>query len=115
VDGGGSGCDPGASAGALIEGVLTLNAKGCFEVDDYILVAPFGSYAIQDPVGIYIPEVGVIPSGSTIFSAGAYVDRLVSGPHDEEVTTWDTYLTSTTKGFAVLHERLTPKVMTHSD
>ena len=32
---------------AVIEGVLTLrNSKGCFEVGGYILVAPFGSYAI---------------------------------------------------------------------
>lgn len=92
---------------AAIEGVLTLNAKACFEVDGYILVAPFGSYAMHDPAAIYIPEVGVIPSGSTIHFAGGYTDRLVSGPHDEEDTTWNSYVTSSTKGFAVVHERVT--------
>ena len=43
------------------------------------------------------------PSGSTVRAAGGYTDRLVNGPHSEEDTTWNSYVTSSTQGFAVLH------------
>jgi hypothetical protein len=98
---------PGSAAGAVVRGVLTVNANGCFEIDNHIVVAPHGSHVTRDPVGIYVSEAGTFSAGSTLHSSGAYVEHLVTGPDDTVVTEWNMYFTSSTRGFVVLDRGMT--------
>jgi hypothetical protein len=59
---------PGAAMGAVISGVLTINANDCFEVGRYFLVTPYGSRVTKNPVGIHVPGVGDIPVGPLLNS-----------------------------------------------
>lgn len=57
---------------AVACGVLNVNACGAFQLDDHLLLAPYGSVASKDPLGIEIPGVGFVAVGQTIRGSGGY-------------------------------------------
>ena len=98
---------PGLAAGAVVSGTLTVNAKSCFEVDGFLLLAPTGTRVVQDPIGVEIPQAGRFPVGATINSSGSY---LGSADHDDElVAAMRRYFTASTQGVVILDPGMTEK------
>lgn len=59
---------------AIVSGTLTINAQGCFEVEDHLLVAPHGSTVSTDPLGVDIPGFGVLRVGESFTGSGGWFD-----------------------------------------
>lgn len=59
---------------AIVSGTLSVNANECFEVDDRLLVAPYGSTVSADPLGVHIPGFGVLLVGQSFTGSGGWFD-----------------------------------------
>lgn len=83
---------------AIVSGTLAVNARGCFEVDHSLLVAPYGSTVSPDPLGVHIPGFGVLLVGQSFTGSGGWFDW---EPDDER--TRPSVATPSTKGYLRLN------------
>lgn len=64
---------------ALVSGQLRVNPRGCFAVDDQVLLAPYGTEVSEDGRGVRFPGVGLVKVGERISGAGGTNATLPSG------------------------------------
>jgi hypothetical protein len=59
---------------ARVEGTHVINNKGCFTLDDRVLVVGKGSRVLPGEDSIDVADVGVVDVGSRASGGGGYID-----------------------------------------
>lgn len=57
---------PDVALGTFVRGVLRVNEAGCYAVGDDVLVAPPGSLALGDGLGVHLPSLGDLRTGDRV-------------------------------------------------
>ena len=57
---------PDVTTGRAVHGVLRVNAAGCYAVGRGVAVAPPGSLALGDGLGVHVPALGDLRTGDRV-------------------------------------------------
>ena len=60
---------------ARVTGELRVNAKGCFALDNYVLVTAYAASILPSGDGIAVPGLGDVMIGGRMRGGGGYVER----------------------------------------
>lgn len=86
----------GLALGRPVRGVLRVNGAGCYVVGHAVAVAPRGSLALGDGLGVHVPSLGDLRTGDR-------VEAVAGDPADaRRLPTYDECLDAGTRGVVVL-------------
>lgn len=64
---------------AEVDGILRRNERGCYAIDDQVLLAPYGSRESDDGRGVVFPGYGEVRIGERIVGAGGTLSTIPPG------------------------------------
>lgn len=82
---------------AVVDGVLSLNDRGCFEIGHHLVLAPVGSVVSADPLGIVVPGSGLIPVGVALSGSGGWFPSETLSEETQNLAT------TSTRGIVILN------------
>lgn len=87
---------PDPALGTFVRGVLRVNDAGCYAVGRAVVVAPPGSLALGDGLGVHLPDLGDLRTGDRVEG----VARPIEDPRT--VTRYDDCVDPGTTGVTVI-------------
>lgn len=70
---------PDVAMRALIEGILAVNDKGCFTVNDRVIVTTFDATITPQAKGISVPGLGTLDLGTEVSGSGGILNEAPKG------------------------------------